>query len=694
MLKINWKLYYSLSLLIIIGILSNLFYFCSSLVGIIMGIVYFLYFSLFFGHMFFNKHYIYTKLIFGLIMLFSYLMISGSIFYYLYKLAFIPILLILIIAPIFLGIELFKNPLIIKINKIKYTTSLILKITLILFYLSLIAVCIKYLLGQSTTFSINTPWKMISPNFFILYVISILFILFILYISKSRFVLFLLLIHFFFSFSIILIIYKLGFGYDPFLHQASEKLMSLTGTFSPKPFYYIGQYSLVVILSKVFNLSVPIIDKLLVPVCASLFLPVVMFQGLKNSLKLKKNLIFISCLLFLLIPFTFFTYTTPQALSNVFLLILIFLSLSYINKKINIWPLIIITFVICFIHLLSGIPAIIFLALLYLFNANFKIKIKNIFIIMIAIMSSFIIPLSFVIFNFIKKFDLSNLDVSGKINLFNTINPFNIFWPRFINIQDLVYLYSRNINIFILITAILGFVFVFIQKRLKDYIVYLIMFFVLLINYFIMINYVKFPFLYDFSERIFNLAFLFLMPLFFVGIIFMLKIIDKKTIYKIFIFLFLAIFLTISFYLSYPRSDKYENFHGYSISQSHLKVVEYIEQNFGKFDYAVLSDQSVGATLIQKYGFRKYYNGEFYYSLPTNIKNNIYSDFLNIFKDDLNKLEIIKNVVNKTNVDKVFVVINAYWSPSDNVLNDLKKSADNSTDIDNGKIYIFEYDVK
>ena len=698
MIKINWKICYPLSFIILLTLLLNFFYLQDSQIALITGIVYFLFFSLFAGHFFFKEYQLLTKIVLGALMMVSYLMIGGSILYYLFILSDLVIALILILGPLFLGLRLAKVPLIIKKNNLDFSWKTILKFFLTLVYLFLIYKQYTYILSKATSLSINSPWQVISSNIFLLYGATSFVLILLLLLSKKKINLILISLHYLFSFGIIILIFKLGFGYDPYLHQASEKLLMAQGTFLPKPFYYIGQYSLVVILAKIFAQSIEFFDKLLVPIIAAISLPTVIYQSLKDNFNVKNNIILVSIVLFLLIPFSNFTYTTPQSLANILVLIVIFLTISFINQRFkSFWPLFILALATCFIHPLSGLPVMMFVLLTGLFY-GFKSKsllkniFKNIIFWIITGLSCFALPIAFWLYNLIKKLDISGLEQMTSQNLLINLTPHEIFWPRFINIFDLVYLYARNINLVLIIVSLIGLIFVIYYKQLKNYFIYLVMFFVLIINYLIVITYIKFPFLSIFSERIFNLSFYFLLPFFMIGLLLFLKtFLSHRHIFKIFLFIFLSIFLSISFYLSYPRVDKYENFHGYSISDSHLKIVNYIENNFSAKDYIVLADQSLGAVVIKEYGFQKYYNEEFYYSLPTNIKDNIYTDFLEMTKEETDKQKAALSAAEKTRVDMIFVVLNDYWEPTDKLIDEHKELADNWVEIDGGRAFIFQY---
>ncbi|HNV96760.1 MAG TPA: hypothetical protein PKL13_00375 [bacterium] len=693
-MTINWKTYYIICVVLLLALIFNFFYFQGQISSIIIGVLYFLFFGLFFGHLFFRKYNILSKLVFGIILLVSYIMILGGIFYYLWGIYNISIVIICVLAPLFLGFSLIHHPLKIKFNIKKPTYLLIVKIVLAIIYLILFYFQIKYLYSKGTSDSINTPWKIISSNFFISYFIGtvVLFLLFL--VSKQRIFLIFASIHYFLSFSVILFIYKLGFGYDPYLHQASEKMIFNNGIFLPKPFYYIGQYSLVVFLSKIFMFPVQFFDKILLPLLSSIFLPIVVFQSLKDNLNINKKVIFSCVLIFLIIPFSNFTYTTPQALANLLTIVLIFLSISYVNRKLfSIIPLFIIAISICFIHPISGLPALIFVFLLMvLYELKIHTFIRFVLGTLTYFMSSISLPLSFWIYNKLNNLDFSKIEQLSSANLLKNLIPQNLFYTRFVGVFDFIYFYFNNINFFVIVISIIGLIFVLYYRQLKKYFIYIIMFSILLINYLIVIRFIKFPFLSVFATRIFDLSFYFLLPFFILGVVCMFNtLILNKSILKIFVIVFFSFLLTISFYLSYPRSDKYENFKGYSVSSTHYKIVDYIEKNFEKSNYIVLADQSVGAALIDSYGFKKYFKEEFYYSLPTNIKGNIYSDFIQMTKEESYKLYTVKNVADKTGATLVIFVLNNYWDYTDKLLEEHKKLAHQWVEIDNGRAYIFEY---
>jgi hypothetical protein len=91
------------------------------------------------------------------------------------------------------------------------------------------------------------------------------------------------------------ILYKLGFGFDAFVHRATEIWIQNHSFISPKTPYYIGQYSFVVWLSNLTKISIFYIDIYLVPVLAAITLPITITKTLKAAwaIPYKKSILFL-----------------------------------------------------------------------------------------------------------------------------------------------------------------------------------------------------------------------------------------------------------------------------------------------------------------------------------------------------------------------------------------------------------------
>ena len=196
-------------------------------------------------------------------------------------------------------------------------------------YLILIFFSFYILFNNQTAESIVSPWEILPKYFFLVYTLATA-ILFVNIFLKQKLTILSISIFYLLSFTVAVFVFKIGFGYDPFIHQASADLISKTGSIEPKTYYYLGYYSLVIILHKITTISVIWLDKLLVPLLASIFLPLALCNSLKKwfSTKLKINL---TITILLILPFSFFIITTPQSLAYLFLILTIAFGLNCQN---------------------------------------------------------------------------------------------------------------------------------------------------------------------------------------------------------------------------------------------------------------------------------------------------------------------------------------------------------------------------
>ena len=79
------------------------------------------------------------------------------------------------------------------------------------------------------------------------------------------------------------IIYPLGFGFDGFIHRATEVWIQNNGFITPKQPYYIGQYVLVIFLNKLSLVPLSWIDRLLLPALEAAFIPPLAFLTLSTT---------------------------------------------------------------------------------------------------------------------------------------------------------------------------------------------------------------------------------------------------------------------------------------------------------------------------------------------------------------------------------------------------------------------------
>lgn len=673
----------------------NILFLNSTFFGVIFGLAYFILLSIKFAEKFTPK----LNFAYSLLLIFSTISFIGAMVYYFYQLNNLAISIILLTVPLIikkmpvqsnncnLPSQTKNNAIDTLFANFKY--SKILTVT----YLFLSFILFKYLFIFQTDSTIRSPWKVLPSEFFIYYFLAtIILVLITLSTNKRRYVI-LIAIHFAISSSVALIIYKLGYGFDQFIHQATEKIIIEKGLVTPKPLYYLGQYSFVTILSKIFSIGNLWIDKLLILFSFSLFFIIILYNSLKKFFNNRHTLILI--LLFLIFPINSFIVTTPQNLANLFIIIIIYSSLPLIvNKEKSIVPLSILTLATVGIHPLAGLPALIFFSFVILFKLDFDAYKKRMTLIFLFILNSISIPLIFLINSRISNLKI-NLGLPTEEMIISAIYDSRLYFVNNFNLLfDFVYFYKVNFYILIFLLAMI----IMITKYTKKLLPYFLSFIVLFINYLILNFLFSFDFLIDYEKsdytnRILEISFYFLYPIIIYGIyIFLDRLSAQKKHLKIVAIIFIAGIITSSFYISYPRSDDYETSHSFNVTKSDIDTVHWINEDAKNIDFIVLANQQVSAAAILEFGFKKYYNfDQFYYPIPTS--SPLYEYYLKMVDDKPNP-EYMFDAMKSVGVTQGYFVINNYWWKFNEINKEAKKTADSYTIINNGDNIIFKYSIK
>jgi hypothetical protein len=637
-----------------------------------------------------NNFIVYAKLALLFFSLFSF--VNGLI-YRLYALNWTGLILGLILT---LGIFVFiyqkfgkrsiskESGLTLNLKKEKNTFS-----RLLLFLYTTIYISGFFLLFKSQTDNaIVSPWEVLSSNFFILYFFLTL-ILIIHFFKTGRQAAPLLILHFFLSFSTALFIYKLGYGFDPFVHEAAMKVILEKGVILPKKLYYLSLYGSIVPLSKFTGIDIGFLNKIAVPCLAGFFLPLLAYHSISRWFN-EKYSTFLTVLLGLTIPFSFFIMTTPQNLSFLFLVLAVIIGLKCDN-----WLDLTLIYTLSLSALLaqpvSGIPAVLFALAITYYHAD-RQKFKKTFYTLLFAASSLSLPAAFL-----------SLEKGMGFNAFFDLLKFkNIFsFPIFKMpssehlLLNYAYLYIQNIKFYLFLLIIAG-IFLFWRNRreCKKLWIYLFLSAGLMISY-LLVRLLDFDYLIayerqDYANRILITSTIFLIPFMILSLHwFVLRFLSQNLFFKYSTAIFLSALITASFYGSYPRYDNYHNSHGYSVSRDDIETVRLIEED-AEGDYIVLANQQVSAAALREFGFKKYYNDNsiFYYPIPTG--GEMYNIFLKMIQEKPEK-ELIKDAMRITNADTGYFVVNKYWWASKKIIEEAKISSDSYFEINNGSIYVFKY---
>lgn len=626
------------------------------------------------------------------LLLISLISIIGTMVYYIYSLDLLGLILSLIlIIPIF-SIILIKTKDKSKTTKTEENKLNHKDVLYIFLYLLNYFYLIFILLKAQTADAVISPWEKIPAHFFVFYFTSLL-ILTILILKKIKFSLVFILMQYFVSFSACLLVYKIAYGFDPFVHEATIKLINEKGVVLPKPFYYIGQYSLIIIIHKITSVSIDLLNKGLTPFLSAIFIPLISYRYLKNYFKNKKiNLL--SIVLLLIIPYPYFILSVPQNLSYLFLIITILLGLLAKRPKdlIIIFLTALFTF---FIHPFSGIPAILFLlsisfCLLKKEKGSYVEKFINvkIFYSAIFLISSFTLPAFFYFFNSKKINSLKNINLSQIVP-----SPTMPGQENFI--LNFIYLVEKNIFFIIIGLALAGIIITLKNKdKFKNHFLTLFLSGAFLLSYIITKLFISFNFLISYEQnnypqRILIITLIFLFPFMLISLRDLTrKLIHQNIRIKIVLGLFLLLTITVSLYISYPRLDNYHNSHGYSVSQNDINAVNLIDKKTQN-DYIVLTNQQTSAAALREFGFDHYYKENIYfYPIPTSGK--LYQYYLDmVYKYPSRKT--VEEAMNFAGVNEAYFVLSKYWWAFDKIKEEAKIEADSWEVIGNEDIYIFKY---
>ena len=643
-----------------------------------------------------------------LLLLISLTIIFGAIIYYIdafYYYDFIIALILIIGSFIFLGPKIIKNNrnydgetinwLIIDNNNYGYFLA----------YGLIYIFAIISLYYSSSDQPLISPWQVIKPAFFVSYALASLILILASTSNKLKMNAKLLLIslHYFLSLLIAVIIYKIGYGFDPFIHQATMELIDKKGLVTPKPPYYLGQYGLIIIFHKISGLSIYFLNKLMLPCLTAFFLPVAIFRYLKsffvgpNNTDINHNdsSRFLTLIFLLILGVSPFIVTTPQNLSYLFLILTI---LSGLKEK-NLFWTILLALATAAIHPLTGLPALGWIAWLifqkYQMSLN-QAKVKIIKIILFSA-NALILPIS--------------LFIAGGANLKTiSLNPFLLLEP-FKKIFDglsmsghedwlfnFIYFFNNNFNLFLILLIIISLAYFYKQKNKPNWSSLLYINISLLIAYVIssqiifndLINYEQ----SNYASRLLIIICFFNLP-FIIWLIEKLisKILGQELIVKLLWLLFGVSILSISLYISYPRHDKYYNSRGYSVGINDLKAVSFIDQN-AEAKYVALANQQVSVAALKQFGFNNYYQTSkgllYFYPIPTG--GPLYQYYLDMVYIKPDK-KTAQKAMDLTGTKAVYLIVNKYWTNSGKIINEAKIDADSWFNI-NDEVYIFKYGTK
>lgn len=563
---------------------------------------------------------------------------------------------------------------------------------------------LRWLSGARTGEALRSPWEAVPPIYFLWIALATFCLVALAY--RKRFphlTLVAAAIHLFAMLSPTLLVYGIGYGFDPFVHQAAERLIAGAGEITPKTPYYIGQYALVTFISKLFSLPIDAVDRALLPGMAATFLPIASAWLLRRGFGMQRWLSIMASLGVFLLPLASFASTTPQGLGNLFFLLTLLLGAAWLHAhRPPLGFVLILAVAAAATHPLAGIPALSAAALLMAAKLRHdgvpamriaKVAAFAVFIIAAAIA----IPLTF-----------SLRQGSGVAPIVATIGkppaevlsgiPFQApgLETRYRPLLDFAEFANRNRDLLLFAMAAAG---GWLLGRKKPYRRTALACGGLALALLAAVAILRSGFVFEdvigyeqgaYAARLYETALLALSPLVLAALAWWWRALAKTDAHMRFFqaLLFSGVAASLA-YGWFPRLDEYAWSRGYSPSAHDVAAVRWIDAH-AVGPYVVLANQSVSAAALREYGFRAYYGDQFYYAIPTGAP--LYQHYLRMAYDGAPRSEM-EAAMREIGVPTAYFVVDEYWTDASAIIEAAKKTADDFQEIDGGALYVFRYSV-
>jgi hypothetical protein len=535
--------------------------------------------------------------------------------------------------------------------------------TLILFLL-LEASLLYTLYTARTDAAIVSPWDVLPIYVFGLYAAATFVLVFALKASKTHLSVLLVTIHALTTWCVALIVYQIGFGYDPFVHQATERYIFEHGSILPKQPFYICQYVLVTTFAWLTRLDVSVIDKLLVPVLAVLTIPSLLATRLRFWSPGRLAAWTPGLLALFALPLSYLTFTVPFNLSLLFLLWIVLLLPFAGTRRINV-AIALMALAATATHPLLGIPTLI-LALAAINPLQWKTKYLATAVAIAIPLTTLIAMLVYALLNnaspllpnwtdirdSLQALFGSPYDMTGAPVGLTVLYTLERWWPlAFIGAGLWGYWKTETLKSrtsALTIASALG----------------------LLATAIFLGVFIRIPNIIANEQFEFPLRLLVTIPFLFIpGFAAAICLTTGRTPcaptgYRTMVigFLFAAL-STSSWFFSYPQHNAISSMFAAGIGRDDVRAVDDIETLANGRPYVALTHQMMAAAALTRFGFNRDVTtpsgSRYLYAIPTG--GELYGFYLRLFTDD--PASVLRDARSFTNTDLIFVAIPRSWDP-------------------------------
>lgn len=494
------------------------------------------------------------------------------------------------------------------------------------------------------------------------------------------------------TFSLAPIIYRIGYGFDGFLHLAGEQILLNTGTLNPKPFYYIGQYVFTTWLARMTDLPLADIDRWLVPCLAAVMLAASMALAFERD-EWKAG----AAVTLALFPLGMFVATTPQGLATILGLCALILSLGS-QKGVLQWGAFFwlgawsVT-----VHPLAGVP-LLGLAIAVQVVGNRNRHAKH-FCWPIALLAGLSIPAIFYVASRYGNALAIDWNLNNAFQASVWVHELGRLVPWLGNKYTLWPAWSSLVALSLPAIGFISSLFSFFVLKKNDRLVLgvlLVGAFSLLFSAGLLANAGDFTSLIqyekgDYAQRLWQIAVFILL----LGGVPALSNLFRniRTAMPLASAVAVVLFASIgaaNAYNSLPRHDATQASRGWSTSADDIEAVLWIDRYAKDAKYTVLADQSVSAAAVKEFGFKRYAGDVFFYPIPTG--GPLYNTYLKMTYEDPS-WDTVRDAAKLGQSDLVFVVINDYWWKAEELNQRIGQIAQASWSISDGKVNIYVFDV-
>ncbi|MEK7545630.1 MAG: hypothetical protein AAB554_00965 [Patescibacteria group bacterium] len=567
------------------------------------------------------------------------------------------------------------------------------------------AAALRWLAGARTDEAIRTPWEAVPPIFFLWIGIATVCLAALAYRKRyPHLALGAASLHLFTLLAPAALVYAVGYGFDPFVHQAAERLVSAVGEITPKTPYYVGQYALVTVIAKLFRIGAESVDRYLLPVMTAVFLPAAAAWLLRRGFGVARGLALVGAMGVFLLPLGSFVSTTPQGVSNLFFLLTVIVGAAWLHAHRP--PL---GFVLALAaasaaaHPLAGIPALFAAALLMTVKLRHdglalpRISKAIVFGILLGA-AALAVPFAFSLREGTGSLPIEAAFKKPIATLVENV-PFEGpgLETRYRPLLDFAEFIDRNYDLLWLIMAGAG---AWLLGRQKPFRRSALALGGLSLALLAGSSVLRTGFTFEdvigyeqgnYAARLYEAGLLAASPLVLAAFAWWWRALTKTDAAVRFLMaLVFAAAVAALAYGAFPRLDDYRWSRGYSTSAHDVEAVRWIDTH-AIGPYVVLANQSVSAAALREYGFRTYYGDQFYYSIPTGAP--LYQKYLEMVYDAPSRATM-DAAMRDIGVRQAYFVINDYWTDAGRIIDAAKKTADDWQEVGDGKVFIFRYTLR